>query len=37
MCGAKQVGNVMPYATKLYDGVALQNILGTPWASFFTD
>jgi hypothetical protein len=31
---AKPVGNVLPNATQLYEGVALQNLLGAYYASF---
>ena len=33
---AKLVGNVLPNATQLLDGVAIQNLLGTYFASFFS-
>ncbi len=31
---AKTVGNVLPNATQLFDGVAIQNLLGASYASF---
>lgn len=31
----KQVASVMPHATKLFDGMAIQDILGAKYASFF--
>jgi hypothetical protein len=34
---SKVVGNVLPHATKLYSGVAMQNLLGSMFASIFTE
>lgn len=36
LASTRPVANVMPHATRLFDGVALQNMLGTTWASLFT-
>ncbi|MBS1812787.1 MAG: serine/threonine protein kinase [Acidobacteria bacterium] len=35
LVAAKLVGNVLPNATQLFDGVAMQNLLGAYYASFF--
>lgn len=35
MIAAKPVGNVLANATQLFDGVAIQNLLGATYASFF--
>lgn len=35
LVAAKPVGNVLPNATRLYEGVAIQNLLGAYYASFF--
>lgn len=35
LVAAKPVGNVLPNATQLYEGVAIQNLLGAYYASFF--
>jgi len=34
---AKPVGNALPYATKLFSGVAIQSLLGSVFASIFPD
>jgi hypothetical protein len=35
MLAAKPVGNVLPNATQFFDGVAIQNLLGAFYASYF--
>ncbi|MBL8204646.1 MAG: serine/threonine protein kinase [Blastocatellia bacterium] len=37
MLAAKPVGNVLPNATQLFPGVAIQNLLGAFYASFFPE
>ena len=35
LVAAKPIGNVLPNATQIFDGVAIQNLLGAYYASFF--